>query len=111
MRPRHLMTVAVLATAALLAAACSSSSSTPSANPTAAAASTLTISDEGGTTWPCDFNPFNSNNIAWSFGPVYEPLIFVNNLASNPLAPGAITPWLATAYKWNSSNTQLTFTI
>src|SRR5215471_10914396 len=113
MRPRHLMTVAVLATAGLLAAACSSSSSTtPSTSPTSAAgASTLTISDEGGTTWPCDFNPFNSNNIAWSFGPVYEPLIFVNNLAASPLAPGAITPWLATAYKWNSSNTQLTFTI
>src|SRR5215471_4642896 len=99
MRPRHLITVAVLATAALLAAACSSSSTTtPSSNASpAAGASTLTISDEGGTTWPCDFNPFNSNNIAWSFGTVYEPLIFVNNLAANPLAPGA--------------NTQLTFTI
>ena len=88
MRPRHLITVAVLATAALLAAACSSSSTTtPGATSSpAAGASTLTISDEGGTTWPCDFNPFNSNNIAWSFGPVYEPLIFVNNLAANPLA-------------------------
>src|SRR6516164_443885 len=106
---------AALAAAGLLAAACSSSnSSSPSAKSSGASggsASTLTISDEGGTTWPCDFNPFNSNNIAWSFGPVYEPLIFVNNLAANPLAPGAITPWLATAYKWNSSNTQLTFTI
>ena len=106
---------AALAAAGLLAAACSSSnSSSPSAKSSGASggsASTLTISDEGGTTWPCDFNPFNSNNIAWSFGPVYEPLIFVNNLAANPLAPGATTPWLATAYKWNSSNTQLTFTI
>jgi peptide/nickel transport system substrate-binding protein len=44
-------------------------------------------------------------------GPVYEPLLFVNNIAPQPLAPTAIKPWLATAYAWNSSYTQLTFTI
>jgi peptide/nickel transport system substrate-binding protein len=105
---------AALAAAGLLAAACSSSTSpsTSSSKPaTSASSSTLTLSNESGTTWPCDFNPFLSTDIGWSFGPVYEPLIFVNNLNANALSPGAVVPWLATAYKWNSSYTQLTFTI
>jgi peptide/nickel transport system substrate-binding protein len=105
---------AALAAAGLLAAACSSSnSSSPAAKSSSsgASASTLTISDESGGTWSCDFNPFLTTEIAFSFGPVYEPLLFVNNLQANPLAPGAVTPWLATSYSWNSTNTQLTFTI
>jgi peptide/nickel transport system substrate-binding protein len=105
---------AALAAAGLLAAACSSGNSSPSTKSTGSAASgstTLTISDESGGTWSCDFNPFLSSDTWFGFGPVYEPLMFVNNLAPNPLAPADIKPWLATSYKWNSTYTQLTFTM
>jgi peptide/nickel transport system substrate-binding protein len=111
--PRYLTLTAVLATAGLLAAACSSSSSSAPAakSSTGAAATTLTIGDESGGTWACDFNPFLSNDEWFGFGPVYEPLMFVNNLAPQPLAPAAVKPWLATSSTWNPSYTQLTFTI
>ena len=106
---------AALAAAGLLAAACSSSSSpsgsTSNSGSSSAGASTLTISDESGGTWACDFNPFLSSDTWFGFGPVYEPLMFVNNLAPQPLAPANIKPWLATSYKWNPTFTQLTFTI
>jgi peptide/nickel transport system substrate-binding protein len=106
---------AALAAAGLLAAACSSSTTSGGGGGTSstkgASATTLTIGDESGGTWACDFNPFLTTEIAFGFGTVYEPLMFVNNLAPNPLAPGAVKPWLATAYTWNSSYTQLTFTI
>jgi peptide/nickel transport system substrate-binding protein len=102
-----------LTVAGLLAAACSSSTS--SGGGTAASkggsGTTLTIADESGGTWSCDFNPFNGNDEWFGFGPVYEPLSFVNNLAPQPLAPSAVKPWLATSYSWNSSYTRLTFTI
>jgi peptide/nickel transport system substrate-binding protein len=106
---RYITLTAALTIAGLLAA-CSSSAST-SAPASNSSATTLTIGDETGGTWDCDFNPFLSTEIAESFGPVYEPLMFVNSLAPAPLAPSAIKPWLATAYSWNSSYTQLTFTI
>jgi len=105
---------AALAAAGLLAAACSSGNSSPSTTSSGSAASgsaTLTISDESGGTWSCSFNPFLSSDTWFGFGPVYEPLMFVNNLAPQPLAPANIKSWLATSYKWNSSYTQLTFTI
>jgi peptide/nickel transport system substrate-binding protein len=109
---RYITLTAALAAASLLAAACSSSSSTPtSKSSTSAAATTLTIGDESGGTWACNFNPFSSSDEWFGFGPVYEPLMFVNNLAPQPLAPTAIKPWLATSFTWNSSYTQLTFTI
>jgi peptide/nickel transport system substrate-binding protein len=72
----------------------------------AAAGSSVTISNAQGTTWTCGFNPFNANLVSWSFGPVYEPLVFVNALKS-----GATTPWLASAYAWSNHNRTLTFTI
>jgi peptide/nickel transport system substrate-binding protein len=105
---------AALAAAGLLAAACSSGNSSPSTTSSGSAASgsaTLTISDESGGTWSCSFNPFLSSDTWFGFGPVYEPLMFVNNLAPQPLAPANIKSWLATSYKWNSSYTRLTFTI
>jgi peptide/nickel transport system substrate-binding protein len=115
MRPRSIRLTAALAAAGLLAAACSSSSTTSGGGGTSstkgAGATTLTIGDESGGTWACDFNPFLTTEIAFGFGTVYEPLMFVNNLAPSPLAPGAVKPWLATSYAWNSSYTQLTFTI
>jgi peptide/nickel transport system substrate-binding protein len=113
--PRYVTLTAALAAAGLLAAACSSStSSNGGGNNTASGASsgsTLTISDESGGTWACDFNPFLSSDTWFGSGPVYEPLMFVNNLAPQPLAPSAIKPWLATSYTWNPTYTQLTFTI
>src|SRR6516164_8355012 len=106
MRPRHLMTVAVLATAGLLAAACGGSSSTTGKTSSAAPSGVLTIDNESGGTWTCDFNPFNLSYIGFSLGNVYEPLMFVNTLQS-----GKITPWLATSYAWSNGNKSLTFTI
>jgi peptide/nickel transport system substrate-binding protein len=51
------------------------------------------------------FNPFNTHTNAGILGLVYETLYFVN------VNGGAFTPMLATGYKWNSDNTQVTFTI
>jgi peptide/nickel transport system substrate-binding protein len=72
----------------------------------AAKTTSVTISNEQGTTWTCGFNPLDANLQAWSFGPIYEPLVFVNTLKS-----GETTPWLATAYAWSNNNRTLTFTI
>src|SRR5580693_10093733 len=105
MRPRHLMTVAVLATAGLLAAACggsSSSTGTSSSGPSGV----LTIDNESGGTWACDFNPFNLSYISYSLGNVYEPLLFINTLQN-----AKASPWLASAYAWSNGNKTLTFTI
>jgi peptide/nickel transport system substrate-binding protein len=72
----------------------------------AAAGTSVTISNEQGATWTCGFNPFDGNLIDWSFGPVYEPLVFVDALKS-----GAPTPWLASKYAWSNHIKTLTFTI
>ena len=81
-------------------AACGTSTSGSSAG------STLTISNESGSTWNCQFNPFNEN-VNWElFGPVYEPLVFIDSLES-----GKASPWLAKSWSWNASDTQVTFTM
>ena len=93
--------------ASLLAAGCSSGGSNGSnGGPPSGASGTLTIDNESGGTWSCDFNPFNLSYIAFSLGTVYEPLMFVNTLQS-----GAAKPWLATGYTWGNGNKTLTFTI
>ena len=99
--------VGVVIAAGLLAAACSSSNSggtdnNKSSGPTGV----LQISNESGATWTCGFSPFNPSVSGLSFGPVYEPLVFVNALQS-----GKTTPWLASSYKWSNGNKTLTFTI
>src|SRR5690242_15189756 len=106
MRPRHLMTVAVLATAGLFAAACGGSSSSSSGTSSSAPSGVLTIDNESGGTWTCDFNPFNLSYISDSLGNVYEPLMFVNTLQN-----AKVSPWLATSYAWSNGNKTLTFTI
>ena len=106
---RRLKAIGVLIAAGVLAAACSSNSSTTppsSSSGSAAPSGTLTIDNESGGTWTCDFNPFNLSYIGYSLGPVYEPLAFVNTLQS-----GKITPWLATSWAWSNGNKDLTFTI
>jgi peptide/nickel transport system substrate-binding protein len=66
----------------------------------------VTIANVAGTTWTCGFNPFNADVQFLSFGPVYEELVFVNELKS-----GAATPWLASKYAWSNHARTLTFTI
>src|SRR6266852_6409727 len=51
------------------------------------------------------FNPYNGHPNAGVLGLVYETLYFVN------VNDGSFTPMLATDYKWNSDNTQVTFTM
>ena len=104
---RHKLLVAVAA-AGVLAAACSSTpapSSTGGTN-SSGPSGVLTIDNESGGTWTCDFNPFNLNYISFALGPVYEPLAFVNTLQS-----GKATPWLASGWTWSNGNKTLTFTI
>jgi len=72
----------------------------------ASAPTSVTISNEQGTTWTCNFNPFNPSVEFLSFGPVYEDLVYQNLLQS-----GKATPWLASAYAWGKGNKTLTFTI
>jgi peptide/nickel transport system substrate-binding protein len=98
---RRLKAIVALTAVGLLAAACGTSSAPSN---TSGPSGVLTIDNESGGTWTCDFNPFNLTYIAYSLGPVYEPLAFVNTLQS-----GKATPWLATNWSWNSSNTKLTF--
>jgi len=105
---RRLKAIGVLIAAGALAAACSSGSSSPSSSSGKASgpSGVLTIDNESGGTWTCDFNPFNLSYIGYSLGPVYEPLAFVNTLES-----GKATPWLATSWTWGAGNKTLTFTI
>jgi len=74
--------------------------------PKAAAPTSVTISNEQGTTWTCNFNPFNPSVEFLSFGPVYEDLVYQNLLQS-----GKATPWLASSYTWGKGDKTLTFTI
>jgi peptide/nickel transport system substrate-binding protein len=100
----------VLASCGVLAAACSSSSSGSGggggSKGTSTASGVLTIDNESGGNWTCDFNPFNLSDISFSLGNVYEPLVFVDTLND-----AKTTPWLATSYAWAKGNKTLTFTI
>jgi peptide/nickel transport system substrate-binding protein len=83
--------------ASLVATASGSAAGTPSV---------LNIADEYGVTWNCQFSPYNASDEFDSFGPVYEELVYIDNLKS-----GSATPWLATAWDWSNGNKTLTFTI
>jgi peptide/nickel transport system substrate-binding protein len=97
--------VLVLLLAALAAVLAASAVGGASAN-TAAGSTSVTISNEQGTTWTCNFNPFNASVQFLGFGPVYEDLVYQNLLQS-----GKPTPWLASKYAWSNGNKTLTFTI
>jgi peptide/nickel transport system substrate-binding protein len=101
---RRLKAIGVIIAAGVLAAACGSSSS--GGGKASGGGSVLTIDNESGGTWTCDFSPFNLSYIAFSLGTVYEPLVFVNTLQS-----AKETPWLATSWTWANGNKTLTFTI
>src|SRR6266849_4944288 len=100
---RRLKAIGVIIAAGVLAAACGTSSS---GGKTSASNSVLTIDNEGGSLWTCNFNPFNLSDIGYSLGPVYEPLVFVNTLQN-----AKTTPWLATSWAWSNGNKTITFTI
>ena len=100
---RRFKVIGVLLAAGLLAAACGTS---PTSSKPSGPSGVLTISNEQGSLWTCDFNPFNLSDIAFSLGPVYEPLVFVNTLQS-----GKTTPWLASSWAWSDSNKVITFTL
>ena len=110
---RRLIRFGVIIGAGALAAGCSAgagSTASPGSSTTGKAAttasSTLTIDNENGATWTCDFNPFNTSDNLLSVGFTYEPLVYVD-----PLANGKTTPMLATSWAWSNNNRTLTFQI
>jgi len=108
---RRLTRYGVLVAAGMLAAGCTAGSSTSSSPGTSTSGkattnSVLTISNENGALWTCQFSPLNTSDTLLAVGFVYEPLVFVN-----PLQGGKTTPMLATAWSWGAGNKSLTFTI
>jgi peptide/nickel transport system substrate-binding protein len=93
----------IIVAVSLLAAACSSNSGN---NTTASSKGVVTISNENGALWTCNFSPFNGSDALLAVGFVYEPLVYVN-----PLQNGKTTPMLATAWTWGPGDKSLTFTI
>jgi peptide/nickel transport system substrate-binding protein len=110
---RRLIRFGVIIGAGALAAGCSAgagSTASPGSSTTGKAAttasSTLTIDNENGATWTCDFNPFNTSDNLLSVGFTYEPLVYID-----PLDNGKTTPMLATSWAWSNGNKTLTFQI
>ncbi len=116
--------VALVATC-LLAAACgggskakstgtstgaSTGASTTSSAPSGGAVGgKLVIDNESGSTWTCQFNPFNASLLGpgITFGYIYEPLEYVNILQSTKPP----VPMLASSSTWSNGYKTLTFTI
>ncbi|HEY6836754.1 MAG TPA: ABC transporter substrate-binding protein [Gaiellaceae bacterium] len=98
---KRLMILALVVGLAATATACGGSKSSKSGGSTS-----VTISNEQGTTWTCGFSPFNASVSFLSFGTEYEELTYVDGLKS-----GATTPWLAKSFAWSNGNKTLTFTI
>ena len=99
--------IALAAVCVMVAACGGSSSSKSSGSSTNSAvvsggkvAGKLVVDNESGSTWTCQFNPFNPAVTLVSFGWVYEPLEYVNILKT-----GSTTPWLATGSQWSKKTT------
>jgi peptide/nickel transport system substrate-binding protein len=111
---RRLISLGVIIGVGMLAAGCtagaSSSTPTTSSSGTAKATTTsnsvLTIDNENGALWTCDFNPYNPSDQFLTVGFEYEPLVYIN-----PLQAGKTTPMLATSWSWGAGNKSLTFQI
>ena len=107
---RRLKAIGALVAVGLLAAACSAGkgggNSNGNSNGSTKATNTVTISNENGALWTCNFSPFNGSDTLLSVGFVYEPLVYVNALQN-----GKTTPMLASSWKWGAGNTSLTFNI
>ena len=103
-----------LAAVCMMVAACGGSSSSKSSGSSTNSAvvsggkvaGKLVVDNESGSTWTCQFNPFNPAVTLVSFGWVYEPLEYVNILKT-----GSTTPWLATSSQWSNGFKTLTFTV
>jgi peptide/nickel transport system substrate-binding protein len=124
---RRPLSLTALVSAALVIAACSpSSSASPGAGspgatsggPVASAPGNtgkvggkLVIDNESGSTWSCQFNPFNPSVSGQAIGFMYEPLEFVNALKTNPDGSNVVSPWLASDSSWDAGFKTLTFTI
>ena len=101
---RHRYPVVGLITAlAMILGACGGSSG--NTGTTRTAGGVLTIDNESGALWQCDFNPYNGSVNGQSFGILYEPLVYDNLLNDKK------TPWLASSYQWSADSKTLTFTI
>lgn len=110
--------VALIATC-LLATACGGGSSsktsngstgtTPSQSAGGQVGGKLVIDNESGSTWTCQFNPFNASLLGpgITFGYIYEPLEYVNILQSTKPP----VPMLAASSKWSNGYKTLTFTV
>jgi peptide/nickel transport system substrate-binding protein len=97
--------IGLLASLALVLGACGGPSGTSSSTPSPKTGGTLTIDNESGALWQCDFNPYNGSVNGESFGILYEPLVYDNLLNDTK------TRWLASDYAWSTDNKTLTFTI
>src|SRR5690348_2125672 len=105
MRGKHVV-ISSLAAIALLAGACGGGgTNNTGGNTQKKLGGVLTIVNESGANWQCDFNPYNGSVNGQAFGIIYEPLVYDNLLNDQK------TPWLASAYDWSSDSKQLTFTI
>jgi peptide/nickel transport system substrate-binding protein len=108
MNIRRMLALALTVGLVTLTGGVAASAATAKATHHSSSTSSVTISNEQGTTWACGFNPFNASVLSEGlvFGQTYEELVYVNSLKN-----GAATPWLASAYTWSNGNKTLTFTI
>ena len=100
------MLAAVTLAGALAACSAGAGGSSGGGGTAAAKTATLTISNENGALWTCDFSPFNGSDTLLSVGFVYETLDYIN-----PLQDGKVTPMLASSYSWGAGDKSVTFTI
>jgi peptide/nickel transport system substrate-binding protein len=95
------------AAAALLAvgvlAACTDS---PAATGTQGASGVLTVTDGASKPFVAVFNPYSPTDSTAAGGMIFEPLYYFDTVDAS-----RVSPWLATAYKWSSDGTSLTFTL
>jgi peptide/nickel transport system substrate-binding protein len=109
---RRLRLTTMLVVAGVVAAACgSTSTASGGTGNTGKVGGKLLIDNESGSTWTCQFSPFNPSVNITSIGFIYEPLEFVNILQTNADGTPKVTPWLATGSSWSNGFMTLTMTI
>src|SRR5579875_2643671 len=113
--------IGALVATAMLATACGGGSSSNKGSKQSTSSTTsapagggsvggkLVIDNESGSTWTCQFNPFNASLLGpgITFGLVYEPLEYVNILQSTKPPK----PMLASSFTWSKDYKTLTFTV
>ena len=111
---RRFKPISLVVVAGVLAAACGSATTGGGGGGTSNSGKVggkLLIDNESGSTWTCQFNPFNPSVNITSVGFVYEPLEFINILQTNADGTPKVMPWLATGSTWSNDFTTLTMTI